>query len=72
MGISSFARRVGEKRLINACRWAKFYGLYSYHEIKAILNNRQDEIPLKEDMPENKFTPEHKNIKGKDYYQQPI
>ena len=69
MGILSFARRVGEKRLINACRWADSYGLYSYPAVETILNNRQDEIPLEEDVPEDKFTPEHKNIRGKDYYQ---
>ncbi|KAA6306967.1 hypothetical protein EZS27_041369, partial [termite gut metagenome] len=29
-GILSFARRVGHKRLINACRWADSHGLYNY------------------------------------------
>jgi hypothetical protein len=68
-GILSFARRVGEKRLINACRWAESYGLYSYPAVETILNNRQDEIPLEEDTAKDKSTPEHKNIRGKDYYQ---
>jgi len=62
MGILSFARRVGGKRLINTCRWADSYGLYSYPAIETILNNRQDEIPREEDVPEDKFTPEPKNI----------
>lgn len=48
-GILSFARRVGAKRLINACRWADSYGLYNYPAIEKILNNRQDELPLPED-----------------------
>lgn len=69
VGILSFARRVGEKRLINACRWADSYGLYNYPAIETILNNRQDEVPLEEDSLEDKSTPEHKNIRGKEYYQ---
>lgn len=68
-GILSFARRVGEKRLINACRWADSYGLYNYPAIESILNNRQDEVPLEDDSLEEKSTPEHKNIRGKEYYQ---
>lgn len=68
-GILSFARRVGVKRLINACRWADSYGLYNYPAIENILLNRQDELPLEEDILEKKFTPEHKNIRGKEYYQ---
>lgn len=67
-GILSFARRVGEKRLINACRWAESYGLYNYPAIESILINHQDEVPLEEDIAEGKSTPSHKNIRGKEYY----
>jgi len=67
-GILSFARRVGEKRLIKACRWAESYGLYNYPAIESILINRQDEVPLEEDITEDKSTPLHKNIRGKEYY----
>jgi len=67
-GILSFARRVGEKRLINACRWADSYGLYNYPAIESILNNHQDEIPLEDEQELNKSTPIHKNIRGKEYY----
>lgn len=67
-GILSFARRVGEKRLINACRWAESYGLYNYPAIETILMNRQDEVPLEEDLPKDQTTPEHKNIRGPEYY----
>lgn len=41
-GILSFARRVGNTRLTNACRWATSYGLYNYPIIERILNNRQE------------------------------
>ena len=67
-GILSFARRVGEKRLINACRWADSYGLYNYPAVESILNNHQDEIPLENEQELNKSTPIHKNIRGKEYY----
>ena len=67
-GILSFARRVGEKRLINACRWADSYGLYNYPAVESILNNHQDEIPLEDEQELNKSTPIHKNIRGKEYY----
>ncbi|KAA6339005.1 hypothetical protein EZS27_013034 [termite gut metagenome] len=67
-GILSFARRVGHKHLINACRWADSHGLYNYPAIERILNNRQDEVPLEEDQSEQS-TVSHRNIRGKEYYQ---
>ena len=67
-GILSFARRVGVKRLINACRWADSYGLYNYPAIEKILNNRQDELPLPEDDAALQDMPQHENIRGKEYF----
>jgi Transposase and inactivated derivatives len=67
-GILSFARRVGAKRLINACRWAESYGLYNYPVIDKILKNRQDELPLENSADLNRDTPVHENIRGKEYY----
>lgn len=67
-GILSFARRVGESRLINACRWADSYGLYSYPTIDSILTSRQDEVPLENEADINTPMPEHENIRGKGYY----
>ncbi len=67
-GILSFARRVGEKRLINACRWADSYGLYNYPSIETILSTRQDEVPLEDESILEQEMPNHKNIRGKDYY----
>lgn len=67
-GILSFVRRVGAKRLINACRWAESYGLYNYPAIDKILKNRQDELPLENNTDLNKDTPDHENIRGKEYY----
>jgi len=67
-GILSFARRVGERRLINACRWADSYGLYSYPSIESILSSGQDQVPLENETESDKEVPIHKNIRGKDYY----
>ena len=68
-GILSFASRVGRKRLINACRWASSYGLYNYPAIEEILKNRQDELPLEDDVQgEETGMPTHENIRGKEYY----
>ena len=67
--ILSFARRVGNTRLTNACRWATSYGLYNYPIIERILNNRQDEFPLEDSAGQEKEMPSHGNIRGKEYYQ---
>jgi len=67
-GILSFARRVGAKRLINACRWADSQGLYNYPVIERILQNRQDEVPLEEESATQQILSFHENIRGKEYY----
>lgn len=68
-GILSFASRVGNKRLINACRWASSSGLYNYPAIEKILKNRQDELPLEESTEwVEQQMPTHENIRGKEYY----
>lgn len=67
-GILSFARKVGPKRLINACRWADCEGLYNYPAIERILNTKQDELPLPEESACGAVIPSHQNIRGKEYY----
>ena len=69
-GILNFASRVGQKRLVNACRWAYNHGLYNSPAIEEILKNRQDELPLEENEDDNgqKRMPAHENIRGKEYY----
>lgn len=65
-GILSFARRVGNDRLIKACRRAHEYGLYHFRIIENILSrglDRYDEEPSPLTMPT------HENIRGEDYYQ---
>jgi transposase len=66
MGILSFAKRVGNTRLIKACKRANEIGYYSYKIIDDILKNnldRYDEDPAPAPMPA------HDNIRGRNYYQ---
>jgi len=64
-GILNFARRVGNNRLIDACRWAESFGQYSYRAIEDILQKHLDK--LNPQIEENEI-PFHKNIRGKEYY----
>jgi transposase len=65
-GILSFAGRVGQTRLIKACKRAHEIGYYNYKIIDDILKNNldnYDEDPLPTHMPT------HDNIRGGNYYQ---
>lgn len=69
-GILSFARRVGEVRLTNACRLAASCGMYSYRAIETIIANKQDMLPPEEAMGEIQASiPRHENIRGKEYFE---
>lgn len=66
MGILSFATKVGNERLINACKRALEYKIYNYKIIQKILENGLDKI---EDEQNTDLTlPEHHNIRGNNYY----
>jgi transposase len=65
-GILNFARRVGNERLIDACRWAESFGQYSYRTIEEILYKRLDKLQPEV---ERLNIPFHDNIRGKEYYQ---
>ncbi len=66
MGVLSFAKKVGKERLANACKRAIDHGIYNYRIIQKILENGLDTIVDEE--PNNSELPEHKNIRGKNYY----
>ena len=71
-GIINFKKRVGESRLINACKRADSFNVYNYGMIERILLSKADFIPLDEDdeQSNNEPTmPTHDNIRGEDYYQ---
>jgi len=66
MGILSFAKRVGNVRLIKACKRAHEIGYYNYKIIEDILQNNLDH---QEEDPQPENMPVHENIRGRDYYQ---
>lgn len=65
-GVLGFERKVGRERLINACKRAIEYQSYSYRTIKTILENKYDQLPVAEPLPD---LPQHNNIRGGDYFQ---
>jgi transposase len=71
-GIINFKKRVGESRLINACKRADSFNVYNYGMIERILLSKADFIPLDEDDDnpgKEPRMPNHDNIRGEDYYQ---
>jgi transposase len=68
VGILSFAKKVGNERLIKACQRALGYGIYNYKTIQTILERGMDKLDETE---ENKpiEMPLHENIRGEEYYQ---
>jgi transposase len=68
VGILSFAKKVGNDRLIKACTRALGYGAYNYKTIQKILERELDlsDLPDETDHPK---MPSHENIRGENYYQ---
>lgn len=64
-GILSFAKRVGNQRLIKACKRAHEIGYYNYKMIDDILKNNLDQY--EDDSPTSNM-PGHENIRGGTYY----
>ncbi len=62
----SFAKRVGNARLIKACRRAHQIGYYNYRTIEDILKKHLDKY---EEDPDPVSMPLHDNIRGGKYYQ---
>ncbi|MBS9463276.1 hypothetical protein KIM67_12735 [Flagellimonas sp. 389] len=66
LGILHLAKKVGDRRLENACKRALDYGAYNYNMVERILRNGWDDI--EEDPGEHIEVPDHDNIRGEDYY----
>ena len=67
-GILTLGKRVGEERLIKACRLGLVLGSYSYQTIEQVLTNRQEDIVLDHEEEVNQTTPTipaHQNIREK-------
>lgn len=68
MGILSFAKKVGNERLISACQRGLGYGAYNYKTIQKILEKELDKQTGPEETEQLKM-PFHDNIRGEEYYQ---
>lgn len=66
MGVLSFSKKLGNDRLINACKRALDYKIYNYKIIKNILDKGLDMITDEAESSDD--LPEHHNIRGKNYY----
>jgi len=67
-GVLSFAKRVGDTRLINACKRADSYGIYNYAIIDQIIRSKADAIPMEDEIP-NTEMPLHDNVRGANYFE---
>ena len=69
-GILALGKRVGNERLVKACRLGLVLGRYSYQTIEQILTNRQEDVILDHEETEDLVPtiPSHQNIRGKEYY----
>ena len=68
VGILSFAKKVGNDRLIKACQRALGYGIYNYKTIQSILERGMEQYDQTEEN-EQLPMPLHENIRGEEYYQ---
>ncbi len=68
MGVLSFAKKVGNERLIKACQRALGYGSHSYKTIQRILEKGLEHQREDEEAPQPPM-PLHDNIRGEAYYQ---
>jgi len=66
-GILSIVRKVGNERMINACRRAHSYAVYNYPIILQILEKNLDHLN-EEEQEQHMHMPEHYNIRGSEYY----
>ncbi len=69
LGILSYEKKVGRERLINACKRALDYKIYNFKTIQNILENNLDRIDTEQEQDLDYELPEHRNIRGKHYYE---
>lgn len=66
IGVLSMTKKVEKQRLIDACKRANDFNIYNYKIIKTILEKGLDKLDYTEDETHN--IPQHKNIRGNNYY----
>jgi transposase len=69
LGIMRLGKGVGDDRLDAACHRALHFGTCTYRSIQSILENQLDQQPLEQELPLH--SPNHENVRGKDYYNPP-
>ena len=68
-GILALVKTYTASRVDTACQMARGHPQYSYHMIKEILNNNQDQLPYQcTDSQQDHAIPTHRNVRGSDYY----
>jgi transposase len=70
LGILSLAKTFTPARLEAASQRALLLGIYSYHSLKSILKHSLDRQPMLE-LESDRSGPNHDNVRGGDYYDQP-
>jgi transposase len=68
LGILNFEKKVGRERLINACKRALDFKIYSFKTVQKILENNLDQFDSEKDEQQEQQLPDHGNIRGKQYY----
>ena len=64
LGILNFEKKVGRERLINACKRALDFKIYSFKTVQKILENNLDQFDSEKEEQEQQL-PDHGNIRGK-------
>ena len=67
IGILALGKKVGNERLISACRRGILFNDYSYKTIRAIIEMNLDKTHEVDEL-QDKSMPAHENIRGKEYY----
>lgn len=67
LGIMRLEKKVGPERLNAACKRALAIGSPSYRSVRTILENKQDEHPLPENLTQLRII-RHENVRGAAYY----
>lgn len=69
-GVLNLARRVGRERITIACRRALEYNAIHYYILEDILKKGLDQLSPEERSQQQPTTPQHANLRGKQYYEQ--
>ena len=69
LGLLKLAKQYGDERLEAACQRALYIHAPNYKNIKSILKNGLDRVPLQAEPIDSDTPAQHDNVRGADYYQ---